>query len=100
MYRQVPEDSFSMGMDRVERGEVAFLIAVPERALADKVRDDRGTPLRTSSDVAAYLFENLRVDRDAVAAMDAGFMEELAEAGRSHKVALCARLVRRLKGER
>ena len=100
VYRQVPEDYFPLGMDRVEQGDVAFLIAVPERALADKVRDDRGHPLRSSGDAAAYLFENLRIVRDAAAGMDPDFLEELAEAACSRKISLCARLLRRLKGGR
>jgi hypothetical protein len=81
VYRQVPEDYYPLGMDRVERGDVAFLIATAERALADKVREDRGHPLRSSGDAAAFL-------------------EELGEAGRSRKIVLCARLLRRSKGER
>ena len=37
IYRQSPQSAFHLGMDRVEEGDVAFLIATPERALADKV---------------------------------------------------------------
>ena len=100
VYRQVPDAYFPLGMDRMEQGDVAFLIAVPERALADKVRDDRGSPVRSLADAAAYLFGNLRVDRDAAAGMSADFLDELAVAARSRKIALCARLVRRLQGDR
>ncbi len=100
VYRPVPPDYYPLGMDRVEQGDVAFLVAVPERALADKVRDDRGHPLRTAAAAAAYLFENLRLNRDAAAALDAGVLEELAEAGRSQKLAVCARVLRRLQKNR
>ena len=82
MYRQSPLASFYLGMDRVEEGDVAFLIATPERALADKIRDDRGHPLRTQGDVKRYLFEDLRIDT-------AGFMQ--LGIGRYHwnRVARC-----------
>ncbi len=100
VYRQVPEAYYPLGMDRVERGDVAFLVAVPERALADKVRDDRGNPLRTLADARAYLFENLRLDPEGAARLDVGFLEALAEAARSPKVALCARVLGRLPGAR
>lgn len=99
-YRQVPEAYFPLGMDRFEHGDVAFLMAVPERALADKVRDDRGNPLRTLADANAYLFENLRLDRDDAASLDGAFLEQLAEAGRSRKIALCASVLRRLPRKR
>ncbi len=100
VYRQVREDYFPLGMDRLEQGDVAFLLAVPERALVDKVRDDRGNSLRSSGDAAAYLFENLRIDRAAAADLDVEFLEELAEAARSRKVVLCVRLLRKMKGGR
>lgn len=100
VYRQVPEAYYPLGMDRVERGDVAFLLATAERALADKVREDRGHPLRTSGDAAAYLFGNLRLDKEAAIGLDADFLEELGEAGRSRKIVLCARLLRRLRRER
>jgi predicted transcriptional regulator of viral defense system len=55
IYRPSPRGAFHLGMDRVEEGDVAFLIATPEKALADKVRDDRGNPLRTNGDAARRL---------------------------------------------
>ncbi len=97
LYRQVPGDYFHLGMDRVVQGDVAFLIAVPERALADKLRDDRGTPLRKQNDVAAYLFENLRIDQTAFAQLDHLFLEKLAVAAGSRKIMLCAHLLGRMK---
>ena len=98
IYRKAPSGYFHLGMDRVEEGDVAFLIAVPERALADKVRDDRGRPLRSQTDAARYLFDDLRIDRGDFAQMSPTFLEELAEAAHSRRVALCAGLLRRLKG--
>jgi len=97
IYRQAPKGYFHLGMDRVEEGDVAFLIAVPERALADKIRDDRGHPLRTQAEAARYLFEDLRIDRDDFAQMAPGFLGELAEAARSRKIAICASLLRKLR---
>ena len=96
-YRQSPTDAFHLGMDRVEEGNVAFLIATPERALADTVRDDRGHSIRTMGDAAHYLFEDLRIDRSEFERMSPDVLEELAESLRSNKVAVCARLLRSLR---
>jgi len=98
IYRRVPQGSFHLGMDRVEQGDVAFLIAVPERALADKIRDDRGHPLQNQADATRYLFENLRIDREEFQQMAPDFLDKLAEVSRSKKVAICARLLRKLRG--
>lgn len=100
IYRQAPSGYFHLGMDRVEEGDVAFLIAVPERALADKVRDDRGHRLRTQADVERYLFEDLRINRDDFEQMSASLLEKLAEAARSRVIAICAKLLRKLKDGR
>jgi predicted transcriptional regulator of viral defense system len=97
IYRQSPRDSFHLGMDRVESGDVAFLIATPERALADKVRDDRRNGLETRTDAARYLFDDLRIERSDFEQMDAGDLSRLAGALRSRKVALCASLLRTLR---
>jgi hypothetical protein len=97
IYRRAPKRYFPLGMDRVEEDDVAFLIAVPERALADKVRDDRGHLLRTQADAARYIFEDLRIDQDEFEQMAPGFLMELAKAARSRKIAICATLLRKLK---
>jgi len=99
IYRRTPRAYFHLGMDRVEGGDVAFLIAVPERALADKIRDDRGHALRNESDVARYLFDDLRIDREAFARLDSGFLATIAAAAGSRKIAICVHLLRRVKGE-
>jgi len=97
IYRRAPNGYFHLGMDRVEQGNVAFLIAVPERALADKIRDDRGHPLRTQADAARYLFDDLRLEREDFVQMAPGFLGKLAEAARSRKIATCAGLLRKLQ---
>lgn len=99
-YRQAPVWYYHLGMDRVKHGDVAFLIAVPEKALADKVRDDRGQPRRSLTETADYLFEDLRVDRSGFLSMSSDFLSELAAAARSRKIELCARLLRRMQARR
>ena len=94
IYRQSPRDAFFLGMDRVEDGDVAFLIACPERALADKIRDDRGHSIRSAREAARYLFENLRIDASEFARMSPDLLGELAEKLHSNKVAVCARYLR------
>jgi hypothetical protein len=97
IYRQAPHGYYHLGMDRVEEGDIAFLIAVPEKALADKVLDDRGHPLRTQTGAAEYLFDNLRIERADFMQMDPSLLAEMAEAARSRKIEACAKLLRRMK---
>jgi hypothetical protein len=97
IYRQSPKIAFHIGMDRVEKSDLAFLIATPERALADKVRDDRGHALSNQQDAARYLFEDLRIDTADFEQLDPNHLETLAEGLRSRKISICARLLRKLR---
>jgi predicted transcriptional regulator of viral defense system len=99
IYRGSPRRSFHLGMDRVEEGDVAFLIATRERALADKVRDQRGNPIRTKGAAARYLFDDLRIDEEEFRRLQPNSLDEIADGLRSRKVAVCASLLRKLRGE-
>lgn len=94
VYRPTP--NLSVGVERIEDNGSAFLMAAPERALADRLRDDRRDGVRTQREMERYLREDLRLDAGGLAAMDAGLMEELADALQSRKVRLCAALVQAL----
>jgi len=96
-YRQVPKRYYPTGMSLVESGDVSFLMAVPERALADKVRDSRGYEMRTLSAVGDYLFEGLRIERSDFLGLNLELLEELAHRAKSEKISLCAKLLRNEK---
>jgi len=100
VYRPAAKGPFHLGMSRVEQGEVSFLIACTERALADKVREDRSARVRSQADAESYLFEDLRVDKSAFRELDLGFLRQLADALGSRKVAFCADLLRRIRGRK
>jgi len=95
-----PTSQFSMGIDRAGSEDNRFLIAVPERALADQLRDDRGDGGRTLKSMSEYLFANMRLNEEVVRELDADLMETLAEALRSRKVKICAEVIRNLRRRR
>lgn len=101
LYSRVPESGLAVGLGRVELGDGrAFLIATPEKALADKLREDRGLGLRTQKECLAWLVESLRIDEAALRDLDAEILHELSSHYRSQRVALLANLVRRLARRR
>lgn len=98
LYRSVPEAGFAVGLGRVELEDGrAFLIATPEKALADKLLKGRGLGLRTQKECLEYLVEDLRIEEAALRDLNAGLLDELSRAYRSPRVALLAALVRRRK---
>ena len=67
IYRPIPPGAFPVGIDQVQiDGGRSFLIAVPEKAIADKIQDDRGTGIRSQDDMRRYLMQNLRIDAESI----------------------------------
>jgi hypothetical protein len=81
-------------MDRVDLGDGrSFLIATPEKALADKIVEDRGTGIRTYAELRDYLLNNLRIDPVGLRELDAERLLDIAECYRSRRVKMLSRLV-------
>lgn len=98
-YRSVPATAFSAGIDRIEtKSGKSFLIALPEKALADKIRLDHGSGISSQRELKQYLIESLRIDPATLAGMNAERLEEYSTLYRSRKVGLLAKLLRRESG--
>ena len=81
-------------MDRVELGDGrAFLIATPEKALADKLYDSRGTGIQKQKELIGYLEENLRIDRVALRDLKPTVLDAIARRYRSRRIRLLSGLV-------
>ena len=101
IYRNVPMKGFSCGMTRVEaEAGTAFLIATPEKAICDKVREDRGTGQRSRKDMRRYLTEDLRIDETALAGLNPARVGEIASRYRSAKIRLLKECIAGLSKQR
>lgn len=100
IYRQVPLEAYRVGMTRVEvKGDIAYLIATAEKALSDKIRDDRGTGVKSIKQMREFLADNLRIDPSELVKLDPDEIDEYARRYRSRKLYLLAGAVRsELKG--
>lgn len=96
-YRQTPIMSFEIGMTRNEQDDVAYLIAGPERALSDKLREVRGHRVRTQHELGSLLFEDLRIEPSEFSKMDPEIIEAVGKGIRCHKSILAAKLLRKMK---
>ena len=98
IYREIPLRVFRIGMTRVENeGQPAFLIATAEKALCDKIRQDRGTGIRSLKQLQTYFFDDLRIDPFALERLNPEIVEEIARRYSSRKIQLLADLIRRLR---
>ncbi|MBI5374014.1 MAG: hypothetical protein HZA77_01155 [Candidatus Schekmanbacteria bacterium] len=94
IYCSIPRKAYSKGIDRVEiSGGSSFLIAVPEKALADKVFLDRGTGIKTQREMERYLSENLRIDFSQLERLNHNLICELASCYGSRKIRLLSELI-------
>ena len=99
-YRMIPLPAFQTGMTRIELNDGgAFLIATPEKALVDKIFVDRGSDIRTIKGLQAYLFDNLRIDRDIFSKLNISHISESSEHYRSSKLMLLGNLLRKIQSQ-
>ncbi len=101
-YRMIPMEAFRTGMDQVELDDGrSFLIAIPEKALADRIVADRGAGISTQKELHEYLLADLRIDPANLRGLDPARLAEIARHYRSRRVKLLADLITRLsKGAR
>ncbi|MEI6207758.1 MAG: hypothetical protein WCP20_13325 [Desulfuromonadales bacterium] len=96
-YRMIPLAAFRIGMDRIELTDGrSFLIAIPEKALADRVVADRGSGISTWRELRCYLTDDLRIDADALCRLDPAKLTDIARLYRSRKLKLLAGLISRM----
>lgn len=97
-YRQIPARAYEVGVVRVEADhEQAFLVASPEKALADKIVSVRGTPIGSAAEMGHLLEEDLRIDMAVLRALSADQIDDFAGRYRSRRLRLLSTLIRRLR---
>jgi len=98
IYRQIPARAYEAGMVRVEaENSQAFLIASPEKALADKIVSVRSAPIASIAEMRRFIEEDLRIDAGAIRSLSAEKIDDFAGRYRSLKLRRLAGLVRRLR---
>ena len=98
IYRQIPPRAYEVGVIRVEaENQQAFLIASPEKALADKVVSARGGRIASIAEMGRFLEADLRVDASALRSLSAERIDDFATRYRSLKLRHLSGLVRRVQ---
>jgi hypothetical protein len=81
-YTHLPLPAYGMGV-RIEKTPegASYLMASPEKALCDKVLLTRNLNAVSVATMRAYLLEDMRMDPEALAALDARIIKQCLEAG-------------------
>ncbi|NLH77861.1 MAG: hypothetical protein GX465_12565 [Acidobacteria bacterium] len=98
IYRQIPARAYEVGMIRAEGDHSqSFLIASPEKALADKIVSARGGRISSIVEMRSFLEADLRADASALRSLSAERIDDFAARYRSLKLRHLGGLVRRLQ---
>lgn len=98
LYRSIPDSAFHLGIDRMETDtDNIFLMAAPDKALADKIVLTKGTPITSQKEMLSFLMEDLRIDPEFIRSLASERIFDFATAFRSRKLHLLGGLIRRLQ---
>ena len=93
-YRSIPLRAFRTGMDLVQADDGrSFLIATPEKALADKLVAERGTGIKDVPAMREYLAEDLRIPPGELRRLNRERLEQIAVSYRSRRLTFLAQLL-------
>jgi len=94
-YRDIPDEAFPHGLELRREGDYFYRIALPEKALCDKLYTVR--PTANTRDLYSLLTEDLRIDESEMRKLDNSLIEELSGRYHSTNVKRLCSLLRRLK---
>jgi hypothetical protein len=94
-YKYVLPRKYNVGIALKKVGDTQFLIATPEKALADLVAQQRG--FENKQDVYEYLTQSLRIEQGDLASLHLGKLREIAQAYRTKPVTLLSQCLENMK---
>jgi hypothetical protein len=97
-YQSLPTTRYAVGALLETRGLVPFLIASPEKALADKVWMDKRFAGTRMGEFNAYLQDDLRIDKDRLLKFDLEHLAVVSQAYGSAKINNLVRFLTKMKG--
>ena len=92
-YQDVPVKAYPFGILIMEENGYSYQIACPEKALCDKLYSV--SPVKNRRDIERLLFEDLRVDEERFAKLDADAILRIGERYRSNNIRYLMRVLRR-----
>ena len=81
-YKYISREAFSIGVRSMHKGDYAFLIASPEKALCDLIANSSKVNLRYMKDVDIYLEQDIRMDMDEFYKMDETIFKDYIKVGK------------------
>lgn len=99
-YETLNERRYAVGVELHAAGSTRFLMASPEKALADKVWKDKRFDGQRVSEYDAYLVDDLRIEPETLAGLDDSRLRAIAAVYQSPKIHNLLRFILQLKADR
>jgi len=80
-YQAIPASYYSVGIDSIQQDKIAFMMATPEKALADLLLTTRKLRIQSTPAMLSYLQDDLRLDSDDLVKLDAACFYGYAQQG-------------------
>ncbi|MBB5021359.1 type IV toxin-antitoxin system AbiEi family antitoxin domain-containing protein [Desulfurispira natronophila] len=96
-YQMLPLPAYRVGMDIAADGNSQYLIARPEKALADFVAQNRNISFTSCRAMERFLLEECRVDEESLMSLSLSTLDSIASHYTRKKVTLLAETLRRLQ---
>ena len=80
-YQAIPASYYSLGIDSIQQGNIAFMMATPEKALADLLVTTRKLRIQSTPAMLSFLQDDLRLDSDDLVKLDAACFYDYAQQG-------------------
>ena len=94
-YRDVPSPAFPLGVQFILLGENRFRLATPEKALCDELY--KLPPCANLTELQQLLFDDLRIDREAMLGLNLNELNDLASLYQSKNHKLLKSWIRRAR---
>jgi len=96
-YQAIPASYYSVGIESIQQDKIAFMMAAPEKALADLLVCTRKLRIQSSSAMMSYLEDDLRLDSGNLAKLDASSFYDFAQQGyKSNMLVYLGKAIERL----
>ena len=80
-YQAIPASYYSVGIDSIQQDKIAFMMATPEKALADLLVSTRKLRIQSSNAMMSYLEDDLRLDSDDLVKLESDCFYDYAQQG-------------------
>ena len=95
-YKYISREAFPVGLRSLQKGDYAFLIASPEKALCDLIANSSKVYLRYMKDVENYLEHDIRMDMEEFYKFAQSVLEEYMMVGKKvESISMVLKFLRR-----